>query len=385
MEDMTDSSPVNVEKSTESDLSFSHTRSDINGSDMIPATIKKGWENDTSGDYRSKWPSSHPENNNDSTHDELLEDLYTSDVDDDDLTSIDDLPIFADDECKKIHRQTKIKEKKKNDAKNEVDDHKERISIMRQHLQNVRQEIDVTNGLLAAKNKELDTEEHLKIFAEREKGVISSDTKSLGKEFEMERSKLKTLQSQIRATNEESEKLKIALNWNQEELEQWATAASKREEDNLALEKYTRSDEIKIKELTLKIESVSKVLVQNQSELVNEATATQTSQIELDKTAEHFRTLHVERKQMIEQWKQVVDSMKSKDKEINNLAIRYSDVKNIDKEQKKTLAVNRKKEEKLNVRFCFELVSNKFNLFHFHMGLPSFTHYYCVSQPLNLG
>ena len=79
----------------------------------------------------------------------------------------------------------------------------------------------------------------------------------------MERSKLKTLQSQIRATNEESEKLKIALNWNQEELEQWATAASKREENNLALEKYTWFDEIKIKELTLKIESVSKKLVQN--------------------------------------------------------------------------------------------------------------------------
>ena len=96
---------------------------------------------------------------------------------------------------------------------------------------------------------------------------------------------------------------------------------------------------------------MSKKLVQNQSELVNEATVTQTSQIELDKTAEHFRTLHVERKQMIEQWKQVVDSMKSKDKEINNLAIRYSDVKNIDKEQKRTLVVNRKKEERLNVRF----------------------------------
>ena len=102
----------------------------------------------------------------------------------------------------------------------------------------------------------------------------------------MERSKLKTLQSQIRATNEESKKLKIALNWNQEELEQWATVASKRE-GNLALEKYTRSDEIKIKELTLKIESASKNLVQNQSALVNEATVTHTSQIEPDKTAEH--------------------------------------------------------------------------------------------------
>ena len=139
-------------------MSFSQERSDINSSDMILAIIKKGWTR------------SHPENNNDSIHDGLIEDLYTADVDNDDLTSIDDLPIFADDECKNIHRQTKLK-KKKNDAKNEVDYHKERISIMRQHLQNVRQEIDVTNGLLAAKNKELDTEEHLKIFAEREKGV----------------------------------------------------------------------------------------------------------------------------------------------------------------------------------------------------------------------
>ena len=104
-----------------------------------------------------KWPSSNPENDNDSIHDEVIEDLYTTDVDNNDLTSIDDLLNFADDEWKKIHRQTKIKEKKKNDAKIEVDDHKERISIMRQHLQNVRQEIDVTNGLLAVKNKELDT------------------------------------------------------------------------------------------------------------------------------------------------------------------------------------------------------------------------------------
>ena len=57
----------------------------------------------------------------------------------------------------KYSLSNQIKENKKNDAKNQVDDHKERISIMRQHLQNVRQEIDVTNGLLAAKNKELDT------------------------------------------------------------------------------------------------------------------------------------------------------------------------------------------------------------------------------------
>ena len=44
------------------------------------------------------------------------------------------------------------------------------------------------------------------------------------------------------------------MNWNQEELEQWALAARQKEEDNLTLEKYRRADEAKIKELTLQIE-----------------------------------------------------------------------------------------------------------------------------------
>ena len=79
---------------------------------MIPVIIKKGWEHDTTGNYCLKWPSSHPENNNDSIHDGLIEDLYTADVDNDDLTSIDDISIFTDDECKNIHCQTKLKKKK---------------------------------------------------------------------------------------------------------------------------------------------------------------------------------------------------------------------------------------------------------------------------------
>ena len=39
------------------------------------------------------------------------------------------------------------------------------------------------------------------------------------------------------------------MNWNQEELEQWALAARQKEEDNLALLKYTKTDESKMKEL----------------------------------------------------------------------------------------------------------------------------------------
>ena len=47
------------------------------------------------------------------------------------------------------------------------------------------------------------------------------------------------------------------MNWNQEELEQWALAARQKEEDNLTLEKFRRADEAKIKELTLQIEKLT--------------------------------------------------------------------------------------------------------------------------------
>ena len=50
---------------------------------------------------------------------------------------------------------------------------------------------------------------------------------------------------------------KLEMNWNQEELEQWALAARQKEEDNLTLEKYKRADEIKIKELNLAIEKLT--------------------------------------------------------------------------------------------------------------------------------
>ena len=53
------------------------------------------------------------------------------------------------------------------------------------------------------------------------------------------------------------EQHKLEMNFNQEELEQWSLAAKQKEEDNLALEKYRRQDEIKVKDLNLEIEKLT--------------------------------------------------------------------------------------------------------------------------------
>jgi coiled-coil domain-containing protein 39 len=69
---------------------------------------------------------------------------------------------------------------------------------------------------------------------------------------------LNVIQNSIFRGNERMDQFKLEMNWNQEELEQWALAAKQKEEDNIALMKYTRADDAKIKELNLALERMNK-------------------------------------------------------------------------------------------------------------------------------
>ena len=112
------------------------------------------------------------------------------------------------------------------------------------------------------------------------------------------------------------DKFRLQMNWNQEELEQWALAAKQKEEDNLAMEKYTRADEAKIKELTLAVERLTAETDDVKKSLEVEVTETQAKQIELDKTAEEFKALHQERQRLVKQWQDALEAMKARDEEI---------------------------------------------------------------------
>ena len=142
-----------------------------------------------------------------------------------------------------------------------------------------------------------------------------------------EKEQLTMVQNQIFKANEEMDSYKLSMNWNQEELEQWAMAARQKEEDNLALQKYTRADEIKIKDLTLQIEKLTAVRLDNQTNLENEATETQSRQIELDRTAEAFKELHAERQNLVKQWQEAIETMKRRDVDINEIAEQFADAR----------------------------------------------------------
>jgi hypothetical protein len=64
------------------------------------------------------------------------------------------------------------------------------------------------------------------------------------------------IQNNIYRGNEKIESIRTELKFDKEELDEWLRVQSEKEEDNLALLKYTKEDEAKIKELNLSIEKL---------------------------------------------------------------------------------------------------------------------------------
>jgi coiled-coil domain-containing protein 39 len=56
-------------------------------------------------------------------------------------------------------------------------------------------------------------------------------------------------------------------------------------------------------------------------------TETQVAQIELDKTTEAFKKLHMERQELIQQWENAIKTMQKRDQDITDAQERYQNTK----------------------------------------------------------
>ena len=225
----------------------------------------------------------------------------------------------------------------------EIEEHQERLKILAEHLKSVQMELVHTQSLVDAKNKEIETEEHMKQITERQSGRLKNEIEKLDNRIADQQDRLNNIQNMIFKANEKMDQFKLEMNWNQEELEQWALAARQKEEDNLTLEKYRRADEAKIKELTLQIEKLTIEVAKKANELEKEVTETQAAQIELDKTAEEFKRLHSERHQLYLQWQETVENSRKRDELINETGEDYARAKDYLDKKKADLEDNKTK------------------------------------------
>jgi len=133
------------------------------------------------------------------------------------------------------------------------------------------------------------------------------------------------VQNSIFRGNEKLDAFKLQMNWNQEEMEQWAVAAKQKEEDNLALLKYTRQDDVRLRDMALNIEKLSREVQAQRVNLENEVTATQAAQVELDKTSDDFQQLHKDRQELMNQWEASLEAKKRRDESIEVVSKRLAE------------------------------------------------------------
>eukprot|EP00388_Colpodella_angusta_P043144 GDKK01058582.1.p1 GENE.GDKK01058582.1~~GDKK01058582.1.p1 ORF type:complete len:878 (+),score=234.75 GDKK01058582.1:74-2707(+) len=237
----------------------------------------------------------------------------------------DEIPPFANEANKKLDRDVRLKKQKVEDVDTKTHEVSERLVVLTNHLKNVKHEVENTQALIAAKKKEIESEEHMCALTERQSGRLEAEHKKLDRIIQEYLDRANALQTEIFKGNEKLDQLKLEMNWNQEELEQWALAARQKEEDQLTLEKYSRADEIKVRDLTLAAEKLTVELAKKKKALDREVTETQAAQLELDRTAAHFKFLHNERHKLLQQWQDTHKLFSAKEMSISATKDRFTD------------------------------------------------------------
>jgi len=247
------------------------------------------------------------------------------------------MPLFANRENRELHKVILEMEEKIEEAELELEEIEDRKRAMAEHLKSVEQESRHTQQLLEAKRKELETEKHMEQLAQRDVGRIQTEIENNDGKKEELQSKIAAVQNEIFRANEDMDKYKQDVNFNQEELEQWALAMGQNEDDRSAFERYMKVDDAKTKELNMKIEKLTDQVHEKKRLLDEEITETQAKQIELEKTAEEFRNKHRERQEAIQQWQEVLEQIKIRDRDIQNAGEQHVIAKENIREAKKDL------------------------------------------------
>lgn len=218
----------------------------------------------------------------------------------------DDFPEYANDYNKDLHKKIQQKKREIKEMIEKVDDVRDRYQVMNEHYKNIKVEIKHSENLNDIKQAEIESEEHFNLLLNRQIGKIGNEHKDSEIKIAALREKLNDSQQKIFENNQKIEKIRLEINWNQEEMDQWLLAARQKEEDGLAMERYQRADESKIKELNLNIEKLTSAKSKLEADLEKEVTETQALQIQLNKMSEEFQKENEDRHRLFEHWDGVI-------------------------------------------------------------------------------
>ncbi|CAF3917236.1 unnamed protein product [Rotaria magnacalcarata] len=236
-------------------------------------------------------------------------------------------PRIPNAENRTLETKIETKQRRFQSTQHDLDEHLTKVHMLEDHLKNVQDELGTTQKLFNARKHEVETEEHMKILNEREIGRLKQDILRLENEITNIKDRKSTLADEVFRANQLFDEMKAQMKWDQQALEAWLEESAQKDEDVMALMKYTRQDEAKVKELMFKIERMTDEANKKKRSVEGEIMDTTSLQVELDKTASNFRHAHRHRQELITRWEDIIGQMHQRDRDIDLLAAQLVKIK----------------------------------------------------------
>merc|ERR1711871_576409 len=101
-------------------------------------------------------------------------------------------------EARRVDVDNREKEAQIEELVENIDDLKDRVKIMKEHFQNVQQEVDHTNAFASAKKSEMRTEEHLTQLMSRTLGRAQHEARRIYSEIQSMQEMINSTQNSLR-------------------------------------------------------------------------------------------------------------------------------------------------------------------------------------------
>ncbi|XP_056276699.1 coiled-coil domain-containing protein 39 [Pseudoliparis swirei] len=235
---------------------------------------------------------------------------------------------------------------------NKLDKNKDTKQLMTECLKNAKQELDNTEALCKAKEKEVELEKHLTALAERELGRLAQEDVKMENDNRSLAERKNMLENHIFKANQKLEEFRNQMNWDQQTMDTFLKESASKEEDTMAIIKYAQQNEPRIKSLTLAIEKKTLEANEKRKALDKELTETLSAQIALDETTDNLQQAHLEQQQLIHQLENMRRQTKQRDAEMQQCSLLLAQAKQNVKErdgtvtQRKILLETQKKNNK---------------------------------------